>query len=77
MYVRMTCINIVLLVSNTRILLLLYILIMDVLIHLGRIYHTLPHRYGMVHKEHWQRIIGRQQGADMFVAGDAACPVIW
>jgi hypothetical protein len=77
---KMTCINIVLLMSNTHILFLLYILIMDILINssvLGRIYHTLPHRYGMVHKEHWQRTIGRQQGVDMLVAGDATCPVIW
>jgi hypothetical protein len=76
----MTCINIVLLMSNTHILFLLYILIMDILIHSSVLRKNITyylHRYGMVHKEHWQRTIGRQQGADMLVAGDATCPVIW
>lgn len=61
---------------------------MDVRIHISvshfyfgeKITHCPIDRYGMVHEEHRQRTVGRQQGVDMLVglvAGDAACLVIW
>ena len=55
---------------------------MDVRIHRSvlvrtKITHYPIDRYGMVHEEHRQRTVGRQQGVDMLVPGDDACLVIW